>query len=276
MRNSPEPVDGPDRLLDRRGVHVHPADHDHVVGAAHDAAGEPAAVVAGGAALVAVHDDVAGAVAQHREAGAVQRREHELAALAGRGRLQVLVEDLADELVLVHVQAVPLGARGAERARLGEPGVVDAPGPEALLDARPHGGQRGAGLAGAEHELGRTRAPPRAAARPPPRAAAARRWACTRSPSRSTSAIVCSRCTDVMPPSATPSAPTSWSPSFAAQNWMWGPKRVGERHAVARPRCRRRSSVWAKQRAPPAPSPPPVSSTRSGRPVVPLVWCMCV
>ena len=74
-------------LLDRRRVDVHPADHDHVVGAADDPARQPAVLVPGRAALVGVHHDVAGAVAQHREAGAAQRREHQLAALARRRRV---------------------------------------------------------------------------------------------------------------------------------------------------------------------------------------------
>ena len=74
----------------------------------HDAAGHPAVLVAARAALLAVGHHVSGPVAQHREARAPQRREHQLAALARRGRVQVVVEDLADELVVVDVQAAAL------------------------------------------------------------------------------------------------------------------------------------------------------------------------
>ena len=98
---------------------------------------------------------VARAVAKRGKAGQAQRRDHQLAALSlGRG-IEVLVEDLADELPLVDVQAVTLQARPPERARLGEPGVVDADGTEALLDPGPQARQRAARLAGAENPVDR-------------------------------------------------------------------------------------------------------------------------
>src|SRR4051812_21423465 len=60
-------------LLDRRGEHVHPADDDHVVAAAEDALRQPAAGMAGAAVDRIALDDVACAVADHREAGPRER-----------------------------------------------------------------------------------------------------------------------------------------------------------------------------------------------------------
>src|SRR3954452_23002595 len=69
-------------LLDRRGEDVHPADDDHVVAAAEDPLRQPAAGMAGAAGDRGALDDVAGAVADHREPGAPERGEDELAARA--------------------------------------------------------------------------------------------------------------------------------------------------------------------------------------------------
>ena len=89
-----------------------------------------------------------------------------------------------------------------------------------------------------------------------------------------TSAIVSRRCTDVMPPSGTTIAPSASSPSLAAQNWTCGPKEkasaprsLGPMPAAAKA-CSKAARHQAQSSA--------VSSTRSGRPVVPLVWCTCV
>jgi hypothetical protein len=144
-----------DGLLDGRRVDVHPADDRHVVGPPDDPAGEPARLVSGRAALLGVHDRVAGPVAQHREAGPAKRGQDQLAALALRGRVELLVEDLADELVLEHMQAVALRARVPEWTGLGQPRVVDAGGAEAFLDPLPHGGERRARLARADHQADR-------------------------------------------------------------------------------------------------------------------------
>ena len=97
--------------------------------------------MAGWAALIGVEHDVTGAIAQHREAAAPQRCQHELAALASGHGPHLGVEDLADEFLLVHVHAATLRAGIAERPGLREPGVIEAARGESLLDARAHGGQ---------------------------------------------------------------------------------------------------------------------------------------
>ena len=90
----------------------------------------------------------------------------------------------------------------------------------------------------------------------------------------SISASVWSRCAEVMPPSSTAMAPTSWSPSWEAQNWTCGPNENASptRSSVPTPAT---VSVWANRRRHQAQS-SAVSSTRSGRPVVPLVCQSCV
>ena len=87
----------------------------------------------------------------------------------------------------------------------------------------------------------------------------------------STSAIVRSRCAEVMPPIGTAIAPSSWRPSFAAQNCTCGPKENASatRSPGRTPAAR---SVEANSERHQAQS-SAVSSTRSGGPVVPLVWC---
>ena len=85
----------------------------------------------------------------------------------------------------------------------------------------------------------------------------------------SVSAIVLSRWTEVMPPSASAMAPTSWRPWYAAQNCTCGPN---ENASATRSPARTPAtvSVWAKSSRHQAQS-SAVSSTRSGGPVVPLV-----
>ena len=90
----------------------------------------------------------------------------------------------------------------------------------------------------------------------------------------STSAIVCRRCTEVMPPSGTAMDSTSCSPSLAAQNWTCGPKEKASATRSSAP-TPATDSVCANSRRHQAQS-SAVSSTRSGGPVVPLVWCSWV
>ena len=255
-------------LLDRRREHVHAADHDHVVGAPDDPAGQPAVRVAGRAALVGVHHHVAGAVAQHREAGAPQRGDHAARRARRRRRAQLVVEDLADELVLVDVQPAALRARVAERARLGQPGVVEAARAEALLD-------RASARPAARRPARRCRSParpsrarPRAAARPPPRAAAARRSACTRSPSRSSSAIVCSRWTGAHAAERDGHRADLLEPLLGGPELHVRAEREGERDAVARADAGDRSACARSARATrPSPRPcrAPAAAARSCR-----------
>ena len=86
------------------------------------------------------------------------------------------------------------------------------------------------------------------------------------------SAIVCSRCAEVMPPVTIAIAPTSCSPSLVAQKCTWGPneKASATRSSAPMPI---RSKLRARQARHHAQS-SAVSSTRSGGPVVPLVWCI--
>ena len=93
---------------------------------------------AAGAGLVREGGEVAGAVAQQRHRLLRQRREDELADLAVRQRLsRVRVDDLDEEVVLVHVRAVPplraLG-RDARPHHLGEAVDVERGQPERALD----------------------------------------------------------------------------------------------------------------------------------------------
>ena len=86
------------------------------------------------------------------------------------------------------------------------------------------------------------------------------------------SAIVCSRCAEVMPPVTIAIAPTSCRPSLVAQKWMCGPNENASatRSCAPMPICSKLRARQARHHAQSS----AVSSTRSGGPVVPLVWCM--
>ena len=86
------------------------------------------------------------------------------------------------------------------------------------------------------------------------------------------SAIVCRRWAEVMPPVTIAIAPTSCSPSLVAQKWTCGPKLKASatRSSAPMPICSKLRARQARHHAQSS----AVSSTRSGGPVVPLVWCM--
>ena len=115
-------------------------DDEHVVAAGVDAR-DAAHGAAAGARRVLDAREVARAVADHRAAGAVERREDELARLAVGERLERLgVDDLRVEVVLEDVQARAVGAVAADAGAgdLGE--AVDVVRDEAgvLLDLVAH------------------------------------------------------------------------------------------------------------------------------------------
>ena len=97
---------GEQDVLDLARVEVGAADDQHVVAAAADRA-HARERAAAGAALAGHAGDVAGAVAQQRQRLLGQRREDELAVGAVRDVAAGLgVDDLDEEVVLLHVQAV--------------------------------------------------------------------------------------------------------------------------------------------------------------------------
>jgi len=127
-------------VLDLGGEDVDAVDDDHVVDPPGDAA-HPRQLPAAG--TIAFHDsrDVARPVADEGEALLRDRREDELALLAGGQGLRGLrVDDLHDEVVLADVEAVPLGAFEGDAGahELGEAVVVVGLEMQAALDLVAH------------------------------------------------------------------------------------------------------------------------------------------
>ncbi len=251
-----------------------PADHDHVVGAAQDAAGQPAVGVAAGRPGDAVLDHVAGAVADHREADAAQGGQHQLPALALAHRLQVGAQDLADELALVHQAGRRPRCTGSRSC----PPRSGRRGPRSGRRSPPRCGcARRAARRPARRcrpPAGSTPARPPGAPRPPPPSAAARRWACTAAPSppsgRSSAGAARRSCR----PSGCPGRRPAPAPRARPRSARAGRTRTPARRGRTAPMPAARK-LWARQSPHQAQS-SEVSRTRSGGPVVPEVWCTWV
>ncbi len=113
--------DREERPLDLAREDVDAADDQHVVGPSDDAR-HPGERAAAGAGLARERGEVAGAVAQQRQRLLRQRREDELADLAVRHRLARLrVDDLDEEVILVHVRAAPRPRRTPRTRRAPSP-----------------------------------------------------------------------------------------------------------------------------------------------------------
>ncbi len=216
-----------------------------------------------------IHHDVAGPVSDHRKTDPPERRQDQLTALPGRRRAQLRVEDLAVELVFEHVQSAPLRTGIAERTDLGQPGVLEA---NALRSPPRSASGRCQAMPRARRCRSHARSTPAPARGPPPqppRAGEGRRSGCRRGrllPGRRSSATA-------GPKSFLPAAPTSPPAAEAPPRWprteRGGRTSTPGRHG--RPPAPRRQSGCGRRAPPTRPNPRPVSRTRRGAPVVPLV-----
>jgi hypothetical protein len=139
-----------DDVLHGGGEDIDTAHRDHVVGAAEDAALEAQEAAAAAAAVEVGPDQVAGAVADYREAPAPEVGQHQFAALARGDRLAALrVDHLRDVLALDQMRAsgvlVAFEGMGADLRGAGVVETLCRPG---VFDALLGRGNAGAGLAG--------------------------------------------------------------------------------------------------------------------------------
>ena len=141
-----DPVVGLDAVDLEKGVldlgreDVHPVDYDHVVDPPGDAA-HPREGPAAGAASLQHGGNVPRPEADDGEALLRYGREHELPLLAGgQGPQGLPIDDLQYEVVLVDVEAVPLGALEGDAGadELGQAVIVECLQMEPPLDLFPH------------------------------------------------------------------------------------------------------------------------------------------
>ena len=118
-------------VFDGAGIDDHAADEQGVVEATGDAALEPLEGAAASTGRAVEGDAVAGAVAEDRHSRAAEIGDDQLALVGGCAALRI--DDLADELAFVEVQAGLLAAVETPSADLGGPGVVEAVGTPSAL-----------------------------------------------------------------------------------------------------------------------------------------------
>ena len=119
-------------VFDGAGIDDHAADEQGVVEAADDAALEPLEGAAASTGRAIEGDAVAGAVADNRHPRAAEIGDDQLALVGGGAALRI--DDLADELALVEVQARLFAAVETPSADLSGSGVVEAAGTPSALE----------------------------------------------------------------------------------------------------------------------------------------------